>query len=75
LFLAVGNEVLGAGVGQTSGQVGEVAELAVEVAQGQQPGVGDNVGDIEGDLDWLTVQVGEGKVRGTASSHGVQASV
>ena len=75
LFLGVGDELLSAGIGQTSGQVGEIAELAVEVAQGQQAGVGDDGGSIEGDVDWLTMEVGEGKVRGTAWGHGVQASV
>src|SRR5207248_11788601 len=62
------------GVGEPPGQVGEVAELVVEVAEGEQAGVGDDVGGVKGDGNGLPMEVGEGKVRGGAWGHRAQAS-
>src|SRR5262249_7396918 len=69
LFGGVGDEGLSAGGGGAAGEVGEIAEVLVEVADRQQSGVGDEVGGVEGDRNGLPVDVGERKVRGVVGCH------
>ncbi len=63
-FAGRGDERLGAGVGQAAGEVGEIAEPLVEVADGEQAGVRDEVRGSEDDRDRLPVDGGERQVRG-----------
>src|SRR5438874_5331211 len=66
------DEFGGAGVGQSSGEVGQVAELLVQEPDGEQPGVGHDVWAVEGRDDGLPMDVEEGKVRGRTCAHGTK---
>jgi hypothetical protein len=69
LLDGVGDELLGARVGQAAGQVGQLTQALIEVADGQQTGVGDDVRSVEGNSDWLPVHFGQAKVRGVTRCH------
>ena len=56
------------GVGKEFGQAREHAEAAVEVADGQQPHVGDDAWAVEGDLELLRTGVIQGNMGGVATS-------
>src|SRR5262245_57798056 len=74
-FAAMGDERLRAGVGQAASEVSEIAKPLVEVADGEQTGVRDDSGGVEGNGDRLPMDLGEGKVRGVTRRHKQQASV
>src|SRR5262249_28610046 len=56
-------------VGEGFGQAGEYAQAAVQGADGQQAGVGDDAGAVEGDADLLRADRIEGKVGGSSGDH------
>src|SRR5581483_12458851 len=75
LFGGMGDKLLGTGIGESPGQIGEIAKASIEVADGEQSSVGDDVGGIESDGNRLPMDLGQSKVRGGTRGHEQQASV
>ena len=63
-FGGVVDELGGAGVGESRGQVGDDAQGAFQGADGEQAGVGDDAAAVESDVELLRAEVPQGKVVG-----------
>ena len=63
------NELGGAWVGESLGQVGDDPQGLLEGADGEQAGVGDDASPVEDDVDLLRAEIPEGKVRMPLGRH------
>jgi hypothetical protein len=69
-FHGVRDVLVGAGVGEPSGEFGEDAQGLLQGADGAEAGVGDEAAAVEGAVELLRAEVPQGKVSIRFAGHG-----